>query len=210
MREQGVDAVAMEVSSHALALGRVDGITFDVAAFTNLSQDHLDFHARHGGLLRRQGAAVHPGRSRRARGLHRRRMGSAPGARGHHPGDVRPGATTTRTGSASTRHRRRGSRRAAPGWSTRPATATSCGVALIGDVNLSNAALAVRHAGRARVDPGCGRAPGIAVADRDPGPDGADRRRAAVRGPRRLRSHPRGGDDRLLADARRLADRRAG
>jgi UDP-N-acetylmuramoyl-L-alanyl-D-glutamate--2,6-diaminopimelate ligase len=35
----------MEVSSHALALHRVDGTTFDVAGFTNLSQDHLDFHA---------------------------------------------------------------------------------------------------------------------------------------------------------------------
>jgi UDP-N-acetylmuramoyl-L-alanyl-D-glutamate--2,6-diaminopimelate ligase len=44
MRERAVDAVAMEVSSHALALGRVDGLVFDVAAFTNLSQDHLDFH----------------------------------------------------------------------------------------------------------------------------------------------------------------------
>jgi UDP-N-acetylmuramoyl-L-alanyl-D-glutamate--2,6-diaminopimelate ligase len=45
MREHDVDAVAMEVSSHAMALGRVDAVTFDVAAFTNLSQDHLDFHA---------------------------------------------------------------------------------------------------------------------------------------------------------------------
>lgn len=45
MREQGVDAVAMEVSSHALAMGRVGGVTYDVAVFTNLSQDHLDFHA---------------------------------------------------------------------------------------------------------------------------------------------------------------------
>jgi UDP-N-acetylmuramoyl-L-alanyl-D-glutamate--2,6-diaminopimelate ligase len=44
MRERGVTAVAMEVSSHALVLGRVAGLTFDVAAFTNLSQDHLDFH----------------------------------------------------------------------------------------------------------------------------------------------------------------------
>jgi UDP-N-acetylmuramoyl-L-alanyl-D-glutamate--2,6-diaminopimelate ligase len=44
MRERGVTAVAMEVSSHALAMGRVDGVAFDVAAFTNLSQDHLDFH----------------------------------------------------------------------------------------------------------------------------------------------------------------------
>jgi UDP-N-acetylmuramoyl-L-alanyl-D-glutamate--2,6-diaminopimelate ligase len=37
-------AVAMEVSSHALAQARVDGIHFDVAAFTNLSHDHLDYH----------------------------------------------------------------------------------------------------------------------------------------------------------------------
>nr|WP_232542185.1 UDP-N-acetylmuramoyl-L-alanyl-D-glutamate--2,6-diaminopimelate ligase [Nocardia bovistercoris] len=44
MVEQGVDAVVMEVSSHALALGRVDGVRFAVGAFTNLSQDHLDFH----------------------------------------------------------------------------------------------------------------------------------------------------------------------
>jgi UDP-N-acetylmuramoyl-L-alanyl-D-glutamate--2,6-diaminopimelate ligase len=45
MAEQGVTACAMEVSSHALALGRVAGSHFDVAVFTNLSQDHLDFHA---------------------------------------------------------------------------------------------------------------------------------------------------------------------
>ncbi len=42
--EAGADAVAMEVSSHALVLGRADAITFDVAAFTNLGRDHLDFH----------------------------------------------------------------------------------------------------------------------------------------------------------------------
>jgi UDP-N-acetylmuramoyl-L-alanyl-D-glutamate--2,6-diaminopimelate ligase len=45
MAEQGVDTVVMEVSSHALALGRVDGTGFAVGAFTNLSRDHLDFHA---------------------------------------------------------------------------------------------------------------------------------------------------------------------
>jgi UDP-N-acetylmuramoyl-L-alanyl-D-glutamate--2,6-diaminopimelate ligase len=44
MRERSVGGVAMEVSSHALALHRVDGIDFDVAVFTNLTQDHLDFH----------------------------------------------------------------------------------------------------------------------------------------------------------------------
>jgi len=47
MRERGTTAVAMEVSSHALAYGRAAGTTFDAALFTNLSLEHLDFH---GGL----------------------------------------------------------------------------------------------------------------------------------------------------------------
>lgn len=45
MLEGGDRACAMEVSSHALALHRVDAVRFEVAVFTNLSQDHLDFHA---------------------------------------------------------------------------------------------------------------------------------------------------------------------
>jgi len=45
MRERDVVGCAMEVSSHALVLGRVDGVVFDVAAFLNLGRDHLDFHA---------------------------------------------------------------------------------------------------------------------------------------------------------------------
>jgi UDP-N-acetylmuramoyl-L-alanyl-D-glutamate--2,6-diaminopimelate ligase len=44
MAERGVTHVPMEVSSHALALGRVNGTRFRVGAFTNLSRDHLDFH----------------------------------------------------------------------------------------------------------------------------------------------------------------------
>ncbi|WP_396893360.1 UDP-N-acetylmuramoyl-L-alanyl-D-glutamate--2,6-diaminopimelate ligase [[Mycobacterium] wendilense] len=44
MVERGVDTAVMEVSSHALALGRVDGVDYAVAGFTNLSRDHLDFH----------------------------------------------------------------------------------------------------------------------------------------------------------------------
>jgi UDP-N-acetylmuramoyl-L-alanyl-D-glutamate--2,6-diaminopimelate ligase len=44
MAERGITHVFMEVSSHALALNRVSGIKFDVAIFTNLTQDHLDFH----------------------------------------------------------------------------------------------------------------------------------------------------------------------
>ena len=44
MVERGVEYVFMEVSSHAIVLNRVDGLVFDVALFTNLTQDHLDFH----------------------------------------------------------------------------------------------------------------------------------------------------------------------
>ncbi|MGI8674689.1 MAG: UDP-N-acetylmuramoyl-L-alanyl-D-glutamate--2,6-diaminopimelate ligase [Thermoleophilaceae bacterium] len=44
MLDQGDEACVMEVSSHALALGRAEGIRFAVRAFTNLTQDHLDFH----------------------------------------------------------------------------------------------------------------------------------------------------------------------
>jgi UDP-N-acetylmuramoyl-L-alanyl-D-glutamate--2,6-diaminopimelate ligase len=45
MRDEGVGAVAMEVSSHGLDQHRADGIRFACAVFTNLSQDHLDYHA---------------------------------------------------------------------------------------------------------------------------------------------------------------------
>jgi len=44
MVEEGVTHCVMEVSSHALALGRVSGVEYDTAVFTNLTQDHLDFH----------------------------------------------------------------------------------------------------------------------------------------------------------------------
>ncbi len=44
MRDAGCKAAVMEVSSHALAQNRVQGVEFDVAVFTNLTQDHLDFH----------------------------------------------------------------------------------------------------------------------------------------------------------------------
>ncbi len=53
LRAGGAAAVAMEVSSHALDQGRVDEVRFDEAAFTNLTQDHLDYH----GTLEAYGAA---------------------------------------------------------------------------------------------------------------------------------------------------------
>jgi UDP-N-acetylmuramoyl-L-alanyl-D-glutamate--2,6-diaminopimelate ligase len=53
LRASGVREVAMEVSSHALDQGRVDGVRFQVAAFTNLTRDHLDYH----GTMHEYGAA---------------------------------------------------------------------------------------------------------------------------------------------------------
>jgi UDP-N-acetylmuramoyl-L-alanyl-D-glutamate--2,6-diaminopimelate ligase len=44
LRDAGARAIAMEVSSHALHQGRVNGTSFDIAVFTNLTQDHLDYH----------------------------------------------------------------------------------------------------------------------------------------------------------------------
>ncbi|MGN6090356.1 MAG: UDP-N-acetylmuramoyl-L-alanyl-D-glutamate--2,6-diaminopimelate ligase [Actinomycetales bacterium] len=65
MVEAGTDAVAMEVSSHALVLGRVDGLVVDVAVFTNLSQDHLDFHHDMESYFAAKASLFTPERSRR-------------------------------------------------------------------------------------------------------------------------------------------------
>jgi len=66
MLERGVDTCTMEVSSHALALHRVDGVRFDVAAFTNLSQDHLDFHGSMEDYFRAKASLFTPERAVRA------------------------------------------------------------------------------------------------------------------------------------------------
>ncbi len=66
MRERGVEACAMEVSSHALVMGRVDGVVFDVAVFTNLGRDHLDFHADVEDYYSAKASLFTPGRARLA------------------------------------------------------------------------------------------------------------------------------------------------
>ena len=65
MLEQGVRACAMEVSSHALVMGRVAGVVFDVAAFLNLGRDHLDFHRDVEDYFAAKASLFTPERSRR-------------------------------------------------------------------------------------------------------------------------------------------------
>jgi len=65
MREHGVTHVAMEVSSHALLYGRVDGMIFDVAGFTNLSQDHLELHGDMESYFATKARLFTPGHARR-------------------------------------------------------------------------------------------------------------------------------------------------
>jgi UDP-N-acetylmuramoyl-L-alanyl-D-glutamate--2,6-diaminopimelate ligase len=66
LSEQGAAAVLMEVSSHALALGRADAIVFAVAAFTNLGRDHLDFHHDEESYFEAKASLFTPERTRRA------------------------------------------------------------------------------------------------------------------------------------------------
>jgi len=66
MRERGVRACAMEVSSHALVMGRVDGVVFDVAVFLNLGRDHLDFHRDEEDYFRAKASLFTPDRARLA------------------------------------------------------------------------------------------------------------------------------------------------
>ncbi|MEV6328223.1 UDP-N-acetylmuramoyl-L-alanyl-D-glutamate--2,6-diaminopimelate ligase [Streptomyces sp. NPDC051909] len=65
MGERGVEAVAMEVSSHALVLGRVDGCVFDVAVFNNLSPEHMEFHSGMEDYFLAKARLFTPERSRR-------------------------------------------------------------------------------------------------------------------------------------------------
>ena len=66
MREEAVEACVLEVSSHALSLGRVDGFTFDVGVFLNLGRDHLDFHGDVQSYFLAKAALFTPDRCRHA------------------------------------------------------------------------------------------------------------------------------------------------
>ncbi|RDV10594.1 UDP-N-acetylmuramoyl-L-alanyl-D-glutamate--2,6-diaminopimelate ligase [Arthrobacter sp. RT-1] len=66
MKERGLAAAAMEVSSHAISFQRVDGVMFDVAGFTNLTQDHLDLHHTMDEYFATKAELFTPGRARKA------------------------------------------------------------------------------------------------------------------------------------------------
>lgn len=66
MGERGLDAASMEVSSHAVSFQRVDGVIFDVAGFTNLTQDHLDLHGTMEDYFATKAELFTPGHARRA------------------------------------------------------------------------------------------------------------------------------------------------
>lgn len=156
MAERGVDAVVMEVSSHALSLGRVDGAHFSIGAFTNLSQDHLDFHPTMEAYFDAKAQLFAPGSPTRAV----RSVICVDDAWGHRMAEI-AGATsapvTTSTGQA------------AADWHAGPSVIDAAGaqrvgidgpdgavaellVPLPGRYNVANALLAVAVAASAGVD----------------------------------------------------------
>ena len=152
MAEHDVEACAMEVSSHALVMGRVDGVVFDVACFTNLGRDHLDFHADEEEYFAAKAVALHPGPGPARPGQHRRRARPPAGRRGRRSrsGPTRS-ATPRRTGgptrstcgpdgSTFTVH--------TPGRRELPAA-----VPLTGDFNVSNALCAIAALAELGFDP---------------------------------------------------------
>ena len=76
MRESEVRAVAIEVSAQALSCNRVDGLVFDVVAFTNLSHDHLDDYADMEEYFQAKLALLQPDRGQARRRLPRLRRGA--------------------------------------------------------------------------------------------------------------------------------------
>ena len=151
MCEQGVEGCAMEVSSHALVMGRVDGVVFDVAAFTNLGRDHLDFHADVEEYFRAKASLFTPQRARR--GLVK--IDDEYGRRLLHEAQI-PMRTFSAAGTAADwmaldiTMRPTGSAFTVQGPSGAPFPAE---VALTGDFNVANALCAIAVLGEAGFDP---------------------------------------------------------
>ena len=184
----------MEVSSHALALGRVGGVVFDVAMFTNLGSDHLDFHADREDYFRAKATLFTPEHARAAvvnlDDPYGRRLaepaavptttyaGSGDRAADWRAEDVVTGPSGSTfdavgPGGVSVRVQRR----AAPGGSTSTTRSGALATLVTAGVRPDVAAAGVAHVHRRA---GSGR---------------ADRRRPAVPRARRLRPHARGGGD---------------
>jgi UDP-N-acetylmuramoyl-L-alanyl-D-glutamate--2,6-diaminopimelate ligase len=202
MRERGVQAVAMEVSSHALAMGRVDGTTYDVAVFTNLSEDHLDFHADLEDYFGVKAALFTPARSRQGvlnvDDPHGRRLAGLATV---------PVVTVSPSGDPDADWRVSRAELAPTGSTFRldgpGGLRLDCGTALVGDFNLANAALAVVALVRAGVEPEVAAA-GVASCPGVPGR--MERVEAGSSGPLALVdfAHTPDALDRLLRAARGL------
>jgi UDP-N-acetylmuramoyl-L-alanyl-D-glutamate--2,6-diaminopimelate ligase len=164
MREQGVVACALEVSSHALVLGRVDGIVFDVAAFANLGRDHLDFHTDLEDYFRAKASLFTPERARR--GLanvddeHGRRLLEVAGIPMR---TFSPSGATADWRAVDVVVEAEGSRF---GVITPDGARIEAGVPLTGAYNVANALCAIAMAGEAGLDPaaiaaGIAESPGV-------------------------------------------------
>ena len=206
MVERGVDTVVMEVSSHALTLGRVDAVHFAVGGFTNLSRDHLDFHPTMQDYLDAKARLFDP-RIRHARrhfgDLCRRRRGPDHRGAGRctRDGECRPGAT--RTGASRPCAPSRTAARSS--WRSTPSGVHhGLRIALPGRYNVANGLLALALLDAVGVSPEQA-APGTANGHRA-GPAAADRRRPGLPRPGRLRAQARcaarGARDATRADPR--------
>ena len=157
MRERGVEACAMEVSSHALVMGRVDGVVFDVAVFTNLGRDHLDFHADVEDYYRAKASLFTPERARLALvnvdDEHGRRLAAETSAPGAH---LRRPAAPTPTGR-STDVELDADRQHVHGRRPRRASGSPTAVPLPGDFNVANALAAIAACAEVGVRRGAGR-----------------------------------------------------
>lgn len=164
MRDRGVEVVAMEVSSHGLALHRVDGTRFAAAVFTNLTRDHLDFHGTMAAYEAAKARLFTPELSRRAVVC----VDDAPGRRLAEDAAV---PTTTYGTAAAAEHRLRDLEADVDGGRCRlvgPDGEVGLNTRLPGAFNLLNAAAALLASRAVGLDPQAARL-GIAACEGVPG-----------------------------------------